>query len=188
MNEKRPDIIITCIKGCFQDYEIEKAESEMETYDLDLKIYQDAEHRFCNASIDLFVPIMQILLSPDFLVALEQGIVTNAAYDGVKHLLNSVRKMFCKRNVYKIESNSVRTEEPNIQFVIGDKHLILPVDVDDNKFEYAVDAFMDRAFEADNCEPTYVFYQDDESELKERTRSDIIREEIEKHISKKDIK
>lgn len=188
MNEKRPDIIITCIKGCFRDPEIEKAESEMKTYDLKLKIYQDPEYRFCNASIDLFVPIMQILLSPEFLFALGQGIVTNAAYDGVKHLLNSVRKMFCKHNVYKIESNSIRTEEANIQFIIGDKHLILPVDVDDNKFEYAVDAFMAKAFEADNCEPTYVFYQDDNGELKEKTESEIIREEIEKHISKKDIK
>ena len=57
---------------------------------------------------------------------------------------------------------------------IRDSHIVLPIDVDKEKFEYVVDQFMLATARCTPIEPTYTFYSEKEDVYK-RQRSRIFK-------------
>ena len=85
---------------------------------------------------------------------------------------------------YKIQDGKIEKSPANIQFVIDNNRLILPVDVDKDKYEYAVDRFMEKAFASNPDERTFFYYSDDQQTILCKTESRIIKDEIEKRQNK----
>lgn len=178
MNSDRPDIGIVYYKNSFEAFELAEIENEMAGYGIKLMAHERSPH--INASIDFFVPFLQILISPDMVLALSRGLLTNAAYDGIKVLLKRIYSKFHNKPVLKIQGGSITEETANIHFVIGHNHLVLPVDIDRGKFEYVVDRFMDIAAAPALVEATYTFFSEKDDQILVKTENEIIREEYEK--------
>lgn len=96
------------------------------------------------AGIESLFPEIQFVLSNDFVQALFVGVATNALYDVLKELVKLIRKLLCNKSFVKIKNGEVDTKTvPNIHFTIGEIHAVLPVNVDDEKYNY----FVDKMFE-----------------------------------------
>ena len=129
-------------------------------------------------------PVLQILLAPETQTALCQGLASSACYDGIIYLCRLIWKRFHHHPFYKIQDGKIEKSPANIQFVIDNNRLILPVDVDKDKYEYAVDRFMEKAFASNPDERTFFYYSDDQQTILCKTESRIIKDEIEKRQNK----
>ena len=82
--------------------------------------------------------------------------------DAVKYFLISLRQMIKKKRFTRIQNGKVDTNAtPNIHVNIGKIHVVLPMDIDDNKFEYFVDKMFDEIDKDTITQEKYAFYDDD---------------------------
>lgn len=88
-------------------------------------------------------------------------------------------KHFHHHSFYKIQGGKIEKSPAN-----NNNRLILPVDVDKDKYEYAVDRFMEKAFASNPDERTFFYYSDDQQTILCKTESRIIKDEIEKRQNK----
>lgn len=88
---------------------------------------------------------------------------------------------------YRINIKAVdnKQESTNIHFVVGNNHIVLPIDVDKEKFEYVVDQFMLATARCTPIEPTYTFYSEKDDAVLSKTETEIIQEEYEKQQKEK---
>lgn len=85
--------------------------------------------------IEDFFPQIQAFLSPDIVQVFCQGIATNAIYDGIKWFLFSLRQIAKKKTLTKVQNGKITTNVvPLIHFNIGQMHVVLPMDIEDEKF------------------------------------------------------
>ncbi|MBD5160790.1 MAG: hypothetical protein HDT14_01965 [Oscillibacter sp.] len=178
MNADMPDIGIIYLKDSFNDSELETLVNELAAHNLRLAAKERSP--YINASIDIFVPFLQIMLSPEMVAALSQGLLTNATYDAIKMLLAFVRKKFHHHPICIIQSGKVTEETANIHFVVGNNLLILPIDVDDKKYQYTVDRFLELSASTSPEKTIYSFYSEEKDQIIRKTEEEIIREEYEK--------
>lgn len=129
------------------------------------------------ASIDFFVPIILFVTSEAFLV----GLAANAAWDIFKTITRFAYNKFHNQKVRKVYSDKTVEETPNIHFDIGNNRFVLPVDIDQEKYEYAVDKFYEYASSHTPNKTTYVWYNKNDGSITTKTEEQIINEEIEKH-------
>lgn len=178
MNDNEPDIVIVYYKNSFEASELAEIKNELAKHELQIVSHERSP--YINASIDFFVPFVQILLSPDMISALYQGLLTNAAWDGIKTLLTYIFRKFRKKPVNKLQGGAITEGSANIHFVVGNNVLALPMNVDEEKFEYAVDKFMDASVTSNPTEVTYTFCADNGNIVFHKTEREIIQEEYEK--------
>ena len=185
MTTDRPDIAIVYCKNSLNREELISIENELAK--CDMMLVANERSPYINASIDFFVPLVQILLSPDMVNAVCQGLLTNAAWDAIKAVLIHIFRKFRNKPVFKLQGENVTEEIPNIHFVIGNNVLALPMNVDEEKFKYAVDKFMDISASSTPEKVTYTFYSDEENAVMQKTEDDIIQEEYKKWLEKKNL-
>lgn len=173
MNVENPDIGIIYCKDSFTDSELKTLVNELMAHGLRLAAKERSP--YINASIDFFIPFLQIILSPEMVSALSQGLLTSAAYDAIKILLVFIRKKFHNHPICKIQGGQVTEETANIHFVVGNNKLILPVDVDDKKYQYAVDKFMEFAANTRPEKTIYSFYSEERDQIVLKTEEEIIK-------------
>ena len=183
MSEEKSDIGIIYIKNTFEQCELDEATTELEKYGLKLIAHERSP--YINASIDFFFPFLQILVSPEIVSAFSQGLLTNAMYEGIKALLKRIYRKFHEKPVSKIQGGKIIQESANIHFVVGNNHIVLPVDVDMDKFEYVVDQFMLVTTQHIPTKTTYTFYSDKDNVVLSKTEIEIIQEEYEKYLKRK---
>ena len=184
MKQKNADIAIIYMEGSFETDELSLLDEMIAKYELTLHVHQKS--RFVNASIDLFVPFIQVLLSPDILSEIYRNAVSTGTYDALKSILGFIWAKFHKKPFYKVRPGKVTEETPNIQFTLGNNSLVLPVNVDNEKFQYAVDRFMELASQSMPNEVTYSIYCEEDDTLQSKTESEIIAEEYAKYLQSKD--
>ena len=177
MSTDKPDIGIIYGKGSFKDSELEALANEFAAYGLRLA----AEERspFINAAVDFFIPFLQIMLSPEMVSALSQGLLSCATYDAIKMLLASIRNKFYHHPICKIQGGKITKVTANIHFVVGNNLLVLPIDIDDKKYQYTVDKFMELAASTQPQKPTYSFYSEEMDQFLQKTQEEIIKSEYE---------
>ena len=179
MSEKKPDIAIVCFTGCFEESELNLFTDTAAKYDLTVSVYPRSP--YIQASIDFFFPFIEIFLSPEIVGEIYRNAVSSGTYDMIKFLLVHVRNKFHKRPIYKVQPKRVTEETPNIQFRVGNNSLVLPVDVDFEKFKYVVDQFMEHSSHETPDVVTYSIYCEEDDSIVRKTESDIIAEECAKH-------
>lgn len=183
MSAGKPEIGILYAKNTFEQCELDEATTELEKYGLKLIAHERSLN--INASIDFFVPFLQVLVSPEIVSAFSQGLLNSATYDGIKALFKRIYRKFHAKSVSKIQNGNIIEESANIHFVVGNNHIVLPTDVDKEKFEYVVDRFMLAATQCMPIEPTYTFYSEKDDAVLSKTETEIIQEEYEKQQKEK---
>lgn len=179
MNEREFAIGIIYSKGAFEVEELDDLKEELKIHRVSLLIHEKSS--IINAALDFFVPAVEILLSPDIVTPLIQGVLPNAVWDAIKYTVNRLYQKFHNRPIAKIQGGKVTEETANIRFSIGNNHMILPVDIEREKYQYAVDKFIEFAAKAMPVESTYVWYSENDNTLCIKTERQIIEEEVENH-------
>ena len=128
------------------------------------------------ASIDFFVPIIQFVTSESFLF----GFTASATWDLFKTITGFAYNKFHNRKTCKKYNDKTVKTPPNIHFDIGNTHLVLPVDIDKDKYEYAIDKFFKYVSSHTPNKITYVWYNETDKSLTTKTEEQIINEEIKK--------
>lgn len=144
-------------QNIFEVEEIRDLEKDLNQYGIELQTQSNAIQYIMGIE-DLF-PQIQVFLSPQIVQSIGFGILSGAIWDGVKLFLCSLRKKIMKKPFACISKGEIDTNAtPNIHVNIGKSHIVLPMDIDDKKFEY----FVDKMFESINhdivTEEKYVFY------------------------------
>ena len=181
MNSTKLDIGIVYYKNSFDVAELNAIETELAKRGL--KLISHERSPYVNASIDFFVPYLELLLSPD-MMALGQNLLTSLGSDGIKWLLKYIYNKFHKKPVFKIKDGNITEETANIHFVVGNNRLVLPVDTDMEKFEYVVDRFISAAASSAPTEITYIFLSEKDDTILSKTENEIIQEEYAKYQNK----
>lgn len=179
MSEKKPDIVMVYYEGSFEESELNLLEDAAAQYDMTILTHQRSP--YVQASIDFFFPFLEIFLSPEIVGEICRNAVTNGTYDAIKLVLSQICKKFHKHPIYKVQRNGIKEETPNIQFRMGNNCLVLPIDVDDEKFQYVVDKFFEHSSQTMPDVVTYSIYCEEENSLVRKTENEIIAEEFEKH-------
>lgn len=144
-------------QNIFEAEEIRDLEKDLNQYGIELQTQSNAI-KYIMGIEDLF-PQIQVFLSPQIVQSIGFGILSGAIWDGVKLFLCSLRKKMMKKPFARISKGEIDTNAtPNIHVNIGKSHIVLPMDIDDKKFEY----FVDKMFESINhdivTEEKYAFY------------------------------
>lgn len=160
------------LKNAFETEELKELETGLADCGISLKIHENPPKHIMGIE-DLF-PQIQIFLSSDIVQTICLGVASSALWDGIKLFFKSLRKMANKKPFTHISDGKVDTNAtPNIHVNIGKSHIVLPMDIDDNKFEY----FVDKMFESINqdtiTEEKYAFYDDEKETLEYYSRHEI---------------
>lgn len=137
-----------------------------------------------SASIEIFFPYLQVLASPEMqeaLMMLAQGVAVNACWDMLKVFLKNIYDKFSRALIYRIQGEKIKKENANIHFVVGKNILVLPVSVDEEKYEYTVDKFMEVSLKTTPAEVTYTYYDEEKQAVVIKTQENIIKDKMKKH-------
>lgn len=126
------------------------------------------------AGIEDFFPQIQVFLSPDVLQTICLGLATNAIYDGIKWFLLSLCRIVKEKPFVKISNGIIhKNEMPTIHFNLGQMHVVLPMDIDDEKFKYFVDKAFEAAKDQKKTSETFFVYSEESGEANQYTREEI---------------
>lgn len=159
-------------KNAFETEELKELENGLSGCGISLKTHENTP-KYIMGIEDLF-PQIQIFLSSDIVQAICLGVVSGALWDGIKFFFKSLRKMVKKKPFTHISNEKVDINAtPNIHVNIGKSHVVLPMDIDDEKFEY----FVDKMFESINrdtvTEEKYAFYDAEKQTLEYYSRHEV---------------
>lgn len=159
-------------KNAFETEELKELENGLSGCGISLKTHENTP-KYIMGIEDLF-PQIQIFLSSDIVQAICLGVVSGALWDGIKLFFKSLRKMVKKKPFTHISNEKVDINAtPNIHVNIGKSHVVLPMDIDDEKFEY----FVDKMFESINrdtvTEEKYAFYDAEKQTLEYYSRHEV---------------
>ena len=159
-------------QNAFETEELKELENGLSSCGISLKIHENTP-KYIMGIEDLF-PQIQIFLSSDIVQAICLGVVSGALWDGIKLFFKSLRKMVKKKPFTHISNEKVDINAtPNIHVNIGKSHVVLPMDIDDEKFEY----FVDKMFESINrdtvTEEKYAFYDAEKQTLEYYSRHEV---------------
>ena len=177
MNTRKNDytssaIGIEYLQNALTTNEITELESNLNRYGIKLQTHSNAP-QFIMGIEDLF-PQIQIFLSPDIVETICSGIVSGALWDGIKFLFNSLRKIVKKKPFTHVSNGKFDTEAtPNIHVNIGKNHIVLPTDIDDEKFEYFVDKMFETISQDTITEEKYAFYDAEKQTLEYYSRQEV---------------
>ena len=159
-------------KNAFETEELKELENGLSGCGISLKTHENTP-KYIMGIEDLF-PQIQIFLSSDIVQAICLGVVSGALWDGIKLFFKSLRKTVKKKPFTRISNEKVDINAtPNIHVNIGKSHVVLPMDIDDEKFEY----FVDKMFESINrdtvTEEKYAFYDAEKQTLEYYSRHEV---------------
>lgn len=163
---------IEYLQNAFEPEEIEELENNLNKFGIELKTYSSAP-KYIMGIEELF-PQIQIFLSSDIAQAIYLGIASSAIWDGIKLFFCSLKNIVKKKPFTHVSNNKVNTKAtPNIHVNIGESHIVLPIDIDDSKFEYFVDKMFDSMDKNIVVEEKYVFYDAEKQTLEYYTRHEV---------------
>ncbi|WP_407384610.1 hypothetical protein [Ruminococcus sp.] len=159
---------------------------EQELADKGIVLLSRQRSQMTCASCDFFVPFIEFVTSPDFIVGITSGIVASIAWDSIKAFAVFLHHKYHDKKIKKIYPNKTVEEVPNIQMGFGDARFVLPMEVEQEKYEYAVDKFFEYASSHTPDKTTYVWYNEKDGSLitksEEQTLKDGYKKQIEKSI------
>lgn len=157
---------------------------EQELADKGIVLLSRQRSRMVCASCDFFVPLIEFVTSPDFIIGLTSGIVASIAWDSIKTIAVFLYHKYHNKKIKKLYSNKTVEEDPNIQMGFGDAHFVLPVEVDQEKYEYAVDIFFEYASSHTPDKTTYVWYNEKDGSLITKSEEQTLKDEYKKQMEK----
>ena len=141
INNKAPDIGLVFYKGLFSDEEIKEIKSQFDTNYLCF----DAREKnvTVQASLDFFVPVAQIILSPDFLQQIAFGVISSFVYDLAKTCFLRIWSSITAKRPKKIIGKKITDYENCIHLCGNGFSAVFPQTTD----EKIVLDYINRSFE-----------------------------------------
>ena len=159
-------------QNAFDSEELKELENGLSDCGISLKNHAN-KPKYIMGIEELF-PQIQVFLSSDMAQAIYWGIASGAIWDGIKLFLRTLRKMVKKKSFTHVSNNKVdKNATPNIHVNVGKSHIVLPIDIDDSKFEYFVDKMFDSMDKNIVVEEKYVFYDAEKQTLEYYTRHEV---------------
>lgn len=138
-------------------------------YSNDLYVEVKEKNEFVNASIDFFVPDLEVIFP-----AVLEGVLVSGASSLIKESILYIYKTV--RSYLKKENKKGNAENLNIHFKINDCVFVIPQDIEMSKYTYAVDSFFKAACARHYIEEQYMYYSESEDEFVLKSQSQIINE------------
>lgn len=160
-------------QNAFEMDELKELENGLSDCGISLKIVITPTKHIMGIE-DLF-PQIQIFLSHDIVQTIFLGIASNVIWDCIKVFLKSLRKIVKKKPFTRVSNGKVDTNaNPNIHVNIGKSHVVLPMEIDDDKFEYFLDKFFETINKDIITEEKYVFYDVDKQILEYYSKNEVV--------------
>ena len=175
MDNQERNIGLIYGKGALESTDLQELQAALADKNICLISHQQS--LIINASIDFFFPFIQFITSNSLVV----GLISSAAWDIFKTITKFAYTKFHNRKMHKVYGNKTVEETPNIHFTIGESHLVLPVDVDQDKYEYATNKFFEYVSSHAPNKTTYVWFNEQDGSITTKTEEQIINDEIKKH-------
>ena len=135
-------ICIDYIADAFSSAEIEIMRETLSSENI--KLATKSHMPQCIMGIDQLLAQISIYLPPDIVTLLCQTIITRGTYDCIKALIVKIFQIIKNKHFSKIKNGKILEDSiPNVHLVVGNNSIILPVNLDQEKFEYALDTFKD---------------------------------------------
>ena len=159
-------------QNAFDSEELKELENGLSDCGISLKTHAN-KPKYIMGIEELF-PQIQIFLSSDIVQTICLGVASSAIWDGIKFFLKTLRNMVKKKQFTHVSNGKVDTNAtPNIHVNIGESHIVLPIDIDDSKFEYFVEKMFDSMDKNIVVEEKYVFYDAEKQTLEYYTRHEV---------------
>lgn len=135
-------IFIDYLRNAFTSTEIEEMKKTLSTEKLQLATKSHMPQHILGIE-ELFAQI-SIFLPPDIVMMLCQTIITRGTYDCLKALIMQVYKYIKNKPFSRIKNSEIiEGDIPNVHLIVGNNKIILPMNLEQDKFEYALDTFKD---------------------------------------------
>ena len=127
-----------------------------------LSVYGHAHKPRVLGSLDDLFANITVLLPPDLLQQICIGILTNTSYDCLKNFLINFWKVAKTKLLTKVRGEIVTENVPPIIHVqAGKLKVVIPTNLEDNKFEYFVDRMFECITPETITEDKYAFYDNE---------------------------
>lgn len=186
MKNKKPmrnEIVIDYLENAFTEDELDNLSEILS--DANLSIWGHSHKpKHINGIEDLFAQIT-VILPPDLLQQIVIGLTINGLYDCIKFFFSSLWRIIKTKKLTKIQGEKI-TENvaPTVHIQAGDLKIVLPTQLEDEKFKY----FVDRMFECINPETIkeekYGFYDENSGEITLLTTQQIAEKAMQEWLSK----
>ncbi len=137
--KKQPDVGIIFYEGLFSDEDLESVKIQFDS--AGLSFGAGTKKTVTMACLDFFVPLVQIILSQEFLQQLASGIITNAAYDIVKNCCLKVWYGIISRKSKKMTGNRITEYENCIHLSGNGFNAVFPQTTDETIIIHFIDKF-----------------------------------------------
>ena len=174
MKENRNKVIlIESLNGVLSLEDIKELEEYVEMDDIQIQVHSYSP-RYMNAFEDLYAQI-EIICSQDVLFALFTGVVGSGIYDVIKTFLCKIYSKMKGRHVTKIQAKKLEEVPINIHFIIGGIKVVLPLDIDDEKYKYFVDKMYESIRDETVTKKEFCVWNKETGEVEYYSESEIVR-------------
>lgn len=186
MADKKPksnEIVIDYLENAFTEEELNEMSELLNEYGFSVWGHPHRP-RYIQGIEDLFAQIT-IVLPPDLLQQIVIGLATNGLYDCIKVFFSSLWRKIKAKKLSKIQSGKITENvNPTVHIQAGDLKVVLPTELEEEKFKY----FVDRMFECINPETIkeekYGFYDADSGKITFLTKHQIAERAMQEWQSK----
>ena len=182
--KKQPDVGIIFYEGLFNGEEIESVKTQFDS--VGLSFGAATKKAVTMACIDFFVPLVQIVLSQEFLQQLAGDIITNAAYDIVKNCCLKVWRSIISKKPKKITEDKITEYENCIQLSGNGFNAVFPQTTD----ETIIIHYIDKSFEYlshNSTKQREFLVLDEKGDLRRFTEREVIELAIQKQRQDKSV-
>jgi hypothetical protein len=163
MRNFQSSISIDYLEGSFSESELNELKEILESSQFSLTT---SSHEPINiGGIEELFPQIKMLVSPDIVNAIILGLVTSGAYDTLKTTLMFIYHKIRAKQFWKISPSKKMKSIPTVHFIMDSTHVILPMELDNEKFEYFVDSFFESLDKKELSTCRYIRYAEDTREL-----------------------
>lgn len=132
--------------------------------------------QYMNGLEEMFAQI-QIFCSSELVFAIGTGILGSGIYDVLKVFLRKIYNKLKNVFVTKIQSDKMEEIQPTIHFIIGDVKVILPLDIDNEKYEYFIDKLFESMHSETISKKEYCVWNKEKETIEYYSRTEIARKE-----------
>lgn len=148
---------IDYLEGTFNKEDLDDIENYLNKKSISL--YASSHHPKQIMGIEDLFPQIGIMLSPDIVHNICMNLLSCALYDAIKQTLCYIWKKIKLKKITKIKGSEIISNvTPNAHFIVGRKHIVLPTDIDEEKFKYFVDKFFESIDTDSIMKETYTYY------------------------------
>lgn len=171
------DLVLDYLKNSFTSEDIDEFQNISAEYGFS---FFSHEHKpqFINGP-EIWFPQITVILSHEVIQNIACGLATNALYDWLKALLLSIQiKLNANlKNLpfYHISNGEIKEATPSVHIVIEQSHIDLPVDMEQEKFEYCIDKAMETVKQLNESKKTYCIWDEDTKAFKMYTYEESLR-------------